>query len=418
MIRGNLPTNVLVVGSGGREHAIAWKLRQSKLIESVYVAPGNGGTAELNVAIKADDIHGLCDFAKKHECFTVIGPEGPLALGIVDYFRERGLPIFGPSKKEAMLETSKSYAKEFMITHNIPTARFEVFYDSESAIKYAEGLGRVAVKTDGLASGKGVFVCDVLAEAKTAINTILEKHAFGESGNKIVVEEKLSGRECSLMTICNGKTALPFGSARDHKRVFDNDNGPNTGGMGAFSPATDLSDEDAEDIIETIAKPAVKATNFHGFLYLGLMLTEDGPKVLEFNARLGDPETQVILPRLDSDLFLAMKSMNEGDENIELNWSQNHACTVVMCSHGYPESPRIGDKISGIANVRNLSDVTIFHSGTSKVGDDYFTKGGRVLSVTGMGKSLPQAASIAYSGVSLISWQGEHHRKDIGRIVQ
>lgn len=412
-----LPTNVLVVGSGGREHAIAWKLKQSNSVEKVYVAPGNGGTNEFNVAIKAEDIEGLSSFAAKNLCFTVVGPEGPLASGIVDHFMEKGLPIFGPSRKEALLESSKSYSKELMTKLGIPTAQFEVFDDSERAIDYAQKFdGKVAVKVDGLAAGKGVFVCNSITEAADAIKSILVDRVFGESGRKIVVEEKLSGRECSLMTICNGRIALPFGTAKDHKRVYDNDIGPNTGGMGAYSPA-DYIDQYAEHtIVERIANPVVRNSNFHGFLYLGLMLTEDGPKVLEFNARLGDPETQVILPRLQGDFFSAMKSMSEGNANFGLDWSDNHACTVVMCSQGYPQSPKTGDMISGLENVKKIKDVTVFHSGTSKSGNDYFTKGGRVLSVTGTGRTLPEAVSNSYSAVSCISWHGEHHRNDIGRV--
>ena len=412
-----MPTNVLVVGSGGREHAIAWKLRQSSLVENVYVAPGNGGTAELNVPLTADDIVGLSEFAAKHDCFTVVGPEGPLAAGIVDHFNDMNLPIFGPSKREAMLETSKSYAKEFMIDHNIPTPDFRVFEDADNAIDYADKFGgNVAIKADGLAAGKGVFVCSSQLEARQAVNTILLNHAFGESGRKVVVEEKISGRECSLMTICNGRTAISIGSAKDHKRAYDEDKGPNTGGMGAFSPADDLDERAEEEIMTSVVRPAVRASNFHGFLYVGLMLTEDGPKVLEFNTRLGDPETQAILPRLESDFFAIMESMIDTTSEVELRWNGNHACTVVMCSKGYPQSPETGDKISGIRNAITIPGVTVFHSGTIKKGEDYFTRGGRVLSITGVGKSLQDAIFRAYTGVSRISWNGEHHRKDIGRI--
>jgi phosphoribosylamine--glycine ligase len=408
---------VLVVGSGGREHAIAWKLGQSKIVDKVYVAPGNGGTAEFNVPIRADDIGGLFEFAKKHNCLTVVGPEGPLAAGIVDYFSGGGLPIFGPTKKEAMLEASKSYAKEFMLARGIPTASFGVFEDPQKAIDYAERLeGNVAVKADGLAAGKGVFVCSSRKEAEVAIKTILEDRAFGESGKKIVVEEKFDGRECSIMTICNGETAFFFGTAKDHKRVFDNDKGPNTGGMGAFSPADNMDAESADKIVRDIAIPVVRASEFHGFLYLGLMLTATGPKVLEFNARLGDPEAQAILPRLTSDLFSTIQSMSEKNASPEINWSSESSCTVMMCSQGYPQSPRTGDRISGIGDASRAAGVTVFHSGTKKVGEDYFTTGGRVLGVTGIGRSLSEAVSKAYSGVSLISWNGEHHRKDIGSV--
>ncbi len=405
---------MLIVGSGGREHALAWKMRQSDLVDSIYVAPGNGGTAEFNAPIKADDVTGLIEFAKKHHCFTVVGPEGPLALGIVDRFTEQGLEIFGPTKKEAMLETSKSYAKEFMKSIGIPTADFEVFEDSSQAINYAHWLnGEVVVKADGLAGGKGVIVCSSVNEAEQAIRSILDQQTFGDAGKKIVVEEKLRGTECSLMTICNGKSAIPFGTAKDHKRVFDNDSGPNTGGMGAFSPAENLTSKDVTDIVKRFAVPAVRASNFRGFLYLGLMLTDKGPKVLEFNARLGDPETQAILPRLKSDLFETLTHVESG---ISLDWDDSSACTVLMCSEGYPQNPRTGDLITGIDTAEKMQNLMVFHSGTQRRGDDYFTSGGRVLSVTGIGRSLSEAAQRAYAGVSKISWKGEHHRKDIGTV--
>jgi phosphoribosylamine---glycine ligase len=317
-----------------------------------------------------------------------------------------------------MLETSKSYAKEFMQLHSIPTAKFSVFADSEKAIDYSHSLnGKVAVKADGLAAGKGVFVCSSIEEAEEAIRSILDKNVFGVAGKKIVIEERLEGKECSLMTICDGKNALPFGSAKDHKRAFDGDKGPNTGGMGAFSPANDLDSKTTEEIMRNIAVPTVKAANFHGFLYVGLMLTKEGPKVLEFNVRLGDPETQAILPRLKSDFLTVLLAMKEPDSHVELDWTANHACTVVMCSKGYPQSPKTGDKISGIKSASALNGVTVFHSGTKKIGEDYFTSGGRVLGVTGIGNSLTAAVEKAYSGVSMIKWNGEHHRSDIGRFA-
>jgi len=408
---------VLVIGSGGREHAIAWKIRQSKLVEKVFVAPGNGGTAEFNIPIKVDDVKALSEFAKENHCFTIVGPEAPLAAGIVDYFSKLSLPIFGPTKNAAMLETSKSFAKEFMKSHDIPTAKFGVFEDSQKAIEYSHTLdGKVAVKADGLAAGKGVFVCSSINEAEEAIKSILDKKAFGEAGKKVVVEERLDGTECSLMTICNGKNALAFGSAKDHKRAFDNDEGPNTGGMGAFSPTDDLDSKTTEEIMRRITLPTVRAANFHGFLFIGLMLTKNGPRVLEFNARLGDPETQAILPRLKSDFPAALLAM-ESNSNVELEWSSDYSCTVVMCSQGYPQTPKTGDKISGIQRANRFDGVTVFHSGTQKRGEEYFTNGGRVLGVNGIGKSLPEAVEKAYSGVAMIRWNGEHHRKDIGRVA-
>lgn len=406
---------MLVVGSGGREHAIAWKLLQSKNIDKLFVAPGNGGTSKYNVSIKADDVELLRNFALQNSCFTIVGPEAPLSLGIVDRFRKSGLRIFGPTKEQAMLETSKAYAKEFMTANGIPTAMFRAFEDVASAVDFAESLeGKVAVKADGLAAGKGVFVCDSTDEAKRAIKLMLEDMAFGEAGKRIVVEERLEGRECSLMTICNGRTPKYFGTARDHKRVLDGDDGPNTGGMGAFSPSPDLSDEQCKQIVNKVAGTAVSRLGYGGFLYLGLMITREGPKVLEFNARLGDPETQVILPRVKSDLLQVIDKCEAG-ENVEVEWNSYHCSTVVMCAEGYPQKPRTGDSISGVDEATSNEGAVVFHSGTVKKGEQYFTAGGRVLSVTGMGETLDMALKRTYSAVSLISWSGEHHRMDIGR---
>ena len=407
---------MLVVGSGGREHALAWKLLQSKNIERLYVAPGNGGTSAYNAPIKADDVEGLYEFARRNSCFTVVGPEAPLALGIVDRLRNGGLRVFGPTQAQAMLETSKSYAKEFMVTNGIPTAKFKAFEEVSLAIDFAKSFeGKVAVKADGLAAGKGVFVCGSEYESEQAIRAILEQNAFGEAGRRIVVEERLDGNECSVMTICNGKSAKLFGTARDHKRMFDGDLGPNTGGMGAFSPITDLSDGEIKEVVEKFAYPAVQALRYKGFLYLGLMITEEGPKVLEFNARLGDPETQVILPRLESDLLTVLEG-NEAGNDVQIKWNDNHCSTVVMCSEGYPQRPKTGDRICGVGTASKIEGTMIFHSGTVKTGEQYFTSGGRVLSVTGMGKTLDLALERAYAAVSSISWRGEHHRTDIGKV--
>ena len=302
MSQKNLEQNALIVGSGGREHALAWKISQSKRIGKVFVAPGNGGTSDYNVAIDSDNVEGLLRFAKEKNCFTVVGPEIPLSIGIVDRFQEEGLGIFGPTAEESKLETSKSFAKQFMAANGIPTADFRTFDDSGKAIDHAHRFGgQVVVKADGLAGGKGVFVCGSLQEAELAIKKIMDDGIFGEAGKCIVIEEKLEGNECSVMAICDGRGATFFGSARDHKRVFDADKGPNTGGMGAYSPAD--QNENIEIIMEKIARPVVSASKFRGFLYLGLMLTNDGPKVLEFNVRLGDPEAQVILQRLEGDLI-------------------------------------------------------------------------------------------------------------------
>jgi phosphoribosylamine---glycine ligase len=411
-------TNILVVGSGGREHALAWKLRQSVRIERLYVAPGNGGTKEFNVPIGSTELKKLRDFAAEKNCFTIVGPEAPLASGIVDEFRSAGVPIFGPTVEQARLESSKSFAKEFMKNHAIPTADFRIFDDLEKALDYsARNLGNVVVKVDGLASGKGVFVCSTMEEAEKAIRLILEKKAFGKAGGKVVIEEKLQGREASFMYLCDGKTALDFGTAVDHKRAFDGDKGPNTGGMGAFSPAPELSPDELTVMRKKIVEPVMTHSKFRGFLYLGLMFdSHDLPWVLEFNARLGDPEAQAILPRLDSDLLSVLLENENGqgfrDEG-QLTWSPNRSCTVVMCSEGYPESPKTGDVISGVSRAESLSNAIVFHSGTVARDGSLYTNGGRVLSVTGLGLSLAEAATKAYEAVSLISWRGERHRMDI-----
>ncbi len=407
-----------MVGSGGREHAIAWKVLQSDRIEKLYVAPGNGGTREFNIPIDAGDIPGLRDFAKNNKCLTIVGPEAPLAAGIVEEFRSVGLPIFGPTAEQARLETSKVFAKRFMKNHGIPTADYSVFNEAKEAIDYATlKRGRVVVKVDGLAAGKGVFVCSTVDEAESAIQLILEKKAFGKAGDRLVIEERLFGREASFMFLCDGKRALNFGSAVDHKRAYDNDKGPNTGGMGAFSPAPALTSEELSLLSDKVVRPAVIDTGFHGFLYVGLMLDENNsPWVLEFNSRLGDPEAQAILPRLDSDLVGLLydcESKGGFQEISDLNWSSNCSCTVVMCSEGYPESPKIGDEIKGITKAQSLPRALVFHSGTVVKGESIYTSGGRVLSVTGVGASPSDAAKKAYEAVSLISWRGERHRSDI-----
>ena len=412
------PTNVLVVGSGGREHAKSWKISQSKLKGDLFVAPGNGGTQELNVPLRADDIQGLRQFAKKHNCFTIVGPEAPLAAGIVDSFIEEGLQIFGPTQVQAKLETSKVFAKELMLSNNIPTAQFESFTDSQKAIDFAYRYsGSVVVKADGLASGKGVFVCSSVQEAEHAIESILEKRIFGESGSKIIVERKLDGKELSLFTVCNGKGAFEFGTARDHKRAYDGDKGPNTGGMGAISPVEGLGDSLIDVIFRRIVRPTIRASSFRGFLYFGLMLTEEGPKVLEFNARLGDPETQAILPRLNTDLLetlLILDSSNSEFEDPMILWNELHTCVVVMCAENYPQKPVTGDLINGVKEAEDLKDEIVFHSSTQKDGNKFYTSGGRVLSVTGTGMSAIDARTNAYAGVNRIFWRGEHHRRDIG----
>jgi phosphoribosylamine---glycine ligase len=418
-MRPDEKTNVLLVGSGGREHAIAWKILQSKKIGRLFVAPGNGGTQEFNIPIGVNEVDRLRDFAREKNCFTLIGPEAPLATGIVDRFESEGLPIFGPTADQARLETSKVYAKEFMKKYDISTSDFRVFSETQPAIDYAYRKdGKIVVKADGLASGKGVFVCSRPDEAERAIRLILEKRIFGNAGNQVIIEEKLEGREASFIAASDGKTAIPFGTAVDHKRAFDGDVGPNTGGMGAYSPAPKMILDQENYIIEKILNPTVENSEFRGFLYLGLMFDEkNSPKVLEFNARLGDPEAQAILPRLETDLLGFLHGdVSEGKmEGVELKWSQDSSCTVVMCSERYPENPKTGDEIHGIEAATAMDRVLVFHSGTVAKNNSFFTNGGRVLSVTGLGPTKNDAATKTYEGVSLISWRGERHRRDISQ---
>ncbi|MHB8566687.1 MAG: phosphoribosylamine--glycine ligase [Nitrososphaerales archaeon] len=416
----SLKRNILIVGSGGREHTLAWKCLQSADAKKVFVAPGNGGTSQLSVPISFTDNASLADFAEKNECFTIVGPEIPLAMGIVDYFSKRGLSIFGPSREQATLETSKSYAKSFMRVNRIPTGDFKVFTDADEAIAFARGLGgRVAVKADGLAAGKGVFVCSNERESEKAVRALLQLNTLGEAGRKIVVEEILEGREISLMSICNGKTAIPFGTATDHKRLLDGDKGPNTGGMGAYSPSLDFGEEEVEEIMDKVILPTVHKTGFRGFLFAGLILTKEGPRVLEFNARLGDPETQAIIPRLDSDLLrtilIAFGDAEGTLSDLNLRWSKQFSCAVAMCASGYPGEVRTGDTILGLEGAAKNTGALIFHSGTKKLADyTLVTSGGRVLYVTSLGASLASATFGAYKAVKQISWSGEYHRKDIG----
>ena len=413
--------NVLLVGSGGREHALVWKLLQSSLINKLYVAPGNAGTEDYNISISATDIKSLTNFAKEKRCFTIIGPEIPLGLGLVDELEGEGLRSFGPNKEEALLETSKSYAKEFMKSNHIPTAQFDIFKDYDSALDYCRDKeGNVVIKVDGLASGKGVFVCSNLKEATSALKTIFVERVFGDSGRLVVIEEKLAGYEVSLITICDGEEASPFGTAMDHKRLLNQDKGPNTGGMGAISPALGFDETQIENAMETIVRPTVRKTGFKGFLYAGLMITKDGPKVLEFNARLGDPETQAILPRLSSDFLQSLLDITEkglDPAEKESNWDSSYSCCVIMCSRGYPSNAEVGFPIHGLEDAQKLDGVIVFHGGTRMMDKNLITSGGRVLSVTAKGSTLSDASGAAYNAVKLISWEGENHRSDIGRTV-
>ncbi len=412
---------MLLVGSGGREHALVWKLLQSPSLGSLYVAPGNGGTVPYNVPIDSSNIRSLTNFASENDCFTIVGPEAPLEKGLIDSLTKNGLAVFGPNKNQARLETSKIFAKQLMKSEGIETAEFEVFREENRALDYARSKkGKVVVKADGLAKGKGVFVCSSVTEAENAITSILVERIFGESGSNIVLEEKIDGQETSFIALCDGAKAIPFGIAVDHKRLLNDDQGPNTGGMGSYSPVPNFDLEMQTRVMQNIIEPVVKAVSFKGFLYAGLMIREDKIYVLEFNARLGDPESQCIIPRIDSDILPLLKEAAETgiSEHAEKNFSvlqDLYSCCVVMCARGYPFQVETGAIISG-PNQSSMKNTLVFHSGTKIENEKLVTNGGRVLTVTGLGSSLTEASQSAYGRVDTISWNGENHRTDIGKI--
>jgi phosphoribosylamine--glycine ligase len=415
---------VLVVGSGGREHALAWKIGRSKRAEKVYCAPGNAGTATLaeNLDIKADDLDGLARFARGNRIdLTVVGPEVPLVAGIVERFERDGLRIFGPSKRAAELEGSKAFTKQLMRRHGIPSAEYQVFQDFEKARAYIEDRGApIVVKADGLAAGKGVLVCSTVEEALEGAKGILVDGAFGEAGTSLVVEECLRGEEASIIALTDGKAIAPLEPAQDHKAVFDGDKGPNTGGMGAYSPAPVVTPEVMDRVVKEVLVPTVHAMNkegrpFKGVLYAGLMMTEQGPKVLEYNVRFGDPEAQPLLMRLDCDLVDILDAVVDGRlEEADIRWDSRAAVCVVMASGGYPGDYEKGKPISGLEDAARIEDVQIFHAGTAVKGDEIVTSGGRVLGVTALGESTNAAIDRAYEAVGKISWDGVQFRKDIG----
>ncbi|MEK0369098.1 MAG: phosphoribosylamine--glycine ligase [Nitrosopumilus sp.] len=412
--------NVLVVGSGGREHALSWKLSQSPNVDTVYTAPGNGGT-ENNVPINVDDLDGLADFAQKNNCFTVVGPEAPLAAGIVDKFNQLNLKVFGPSKLAAQLESSKIWAKNFMKRNDIPSTRFEIFDDAQKAQDYVESLDyNVVVKADGLAAGKGVIVCNSNEEAFSAIQIILVKKTFGDAGNRIIIEERIDGIEASYIALSDGEIAIPMATSQDHKRIFDNDKGPNTGGMGAYSPIMIIDDTLAKKIQEKIIDKTIQAMknegiSFKGFLYAGIMIKNNEPYVLEYNVRMGDPECQPITMRMDFDLYDYFVACVDGKlSSMPLtSWKNQSAVCVVLASEGYPESYSKNEEISGLDLIPN--EVYVFHAGTKKVDGAIFSNGGRVLGVTALGDSLDSAITNAYAAVEKISWPHKYYRKDIGK---
>jgi len=412
--------NVLVIGSGGREHAIGWKLGQSDEVDTVFFAPGNGGTSN-NVPIPVDGLDDIVKFASEKDCFTVVGPEAPLAMGIVDIFNEKGLKIFGPTKDAAQLESSKIWAKKFMKRNNIPTAAFEVFNDATAAKEYVnETEHNVVVKADGLAAGKGVIVCNNKDEAKDAIDMMLVNKKFGDAGTNIIIEDRIDGVEASYIALSDGKRVIPMATSQDHKRVYDGDNGPNTGGMGAYSPtlAIDevLSQKIQEKIIDkTITSLRNEGITFKGFLYAGIMLKDGEPYVLEYNVRMGDPECQPILMRMNSDLFQYLKAcVNDTLEKMPpISWKNKSAVCVVLASKGYPESYPKGDEISGLDLM--YDDAYVFHAGTKKQNKKIITNGGRVLGVTALGDTLESAIKSAYSVAEKIFWENKYSRTDIGK---
>lgn len=415
---------VLVIGSGGREHALVWKISQSPMVDKIYCAPGNAGIAQLAecVAIKAEDLDGLLDFALQNEIgLTVVGPEVPLTMGIVDKFQEKGLKIFGPSGRAAEIEGSKTFAKDLMAKYGIPTAKYGAFTDAEEAKAFLAEVGLpCVVKADGLAAGKGVLICETKEEAETAVDDILVDNKFGNAGSRVVVEEFLTGQEVSMLAFSDGKTIVPMVSSQDHKRIWDGDKGLNTGGMGAYSPAPVYTPDVHEIVVPQVLEATIKAMEqegrpFAGILYAGLMLTADGPKVLEFNARFGDPETQAVLPRLKSDLveiFLAIIDGRLNEMNIE--WYEEAAVCVVMASGGYPETSDKGRVITGMKEAEETGTI-VFHAGTKETDGNIVTNGGRVLAISALGKDIAEAIANAYKGVEKVKFENMQYRTDIGK---
>ena len=417
---------VLIVGGGGREHALAWKAAQSDKVEKVFVAPGNAGTATenkvVNIAIAAEDIPALVDFTSKEAIdLTIIGPEAPLVAGIVDVFRERGLRCFGPTRDAAILEGSKSFTKEFLRRHNIPTAEYSVFTEIDEAVQYIKNKSLpVVIKADGLAAGKGVIIANTISEAVAAVNDMLAGNKFGEAGHRIVIEEFLQGEEASFIVMCDGEHVLPLASSQDHKARDNGDRGPNTGGMGAYSPAPVVTGKIHDRVMQQVIMPVVTGMaeenrRYTGFLYAGLMITGDGvPRVLEFNCRFGDPETQPIIMRLQSDLVELCYAAVDGKlDNMKTTWDSRTALGVVLAAKGYPANVIKGDRITGLDTVFP-EEVKVFHAGTRLDHGQVVTAGGRVLCVTALGKNVRVAGQNAYAAVEKINWDGMFYRTDIG----
>jgi phosphoribosylamine--glycine ligase len=416
---------VLVVGGGGREHALVWKIAQSPKVSKIFCAPGNAGISELTtlIPIKANDLNGLLQFALKEEVdLTVVGPEEPLTRGIVDLFESKGLLIFGPDQKAAEIEGSKAFAKEMMKKYHIPTASYGIFDNRREAVDYVRNQGApIVVKADGLAAGKGVMICKTVEEAIQSIDRIMVERIFGDAGKRVVVEECLRGEEASYVAFTDGKVTLPMASSQDHKAIFNGDTGPNTGGMGAYSPAPVVTDWVQEKIVEEILKPLIQGMAeenraYRGVLYAGVIICNGDPKVLEFNARFGDPETQPVLMRMKGDVVPILEACMRGNlSQCEIEWDNRASVCVVMASAGYPGDYEKGKAIKGLKEVSRMEDIFVFHAGTAFQDDQIVTNGGRVLGVTGLGKDIPNAIKRTYQAIEKISWDGAHYRTDIGQ---
>jgi len=414
---------ILIVGSGGREHALVWKISQSKRVSKIFAAPGNPGMNNLaeSVDIKPSNIIELADFAQEAKIdLTVIGPEQPLALGIVDEFNSRNLKIFGPTQKAAMIETSKSFAKEFMRKNNIPTPAFKIINSAVDALEYFRTAKfPLVIKADGLAAGKGVYICQKIEEAEDGIKEIMIDGKFGKAGERVVIEEFLDGQEMSFMVVCDGKRILPLATSMDYKKALENNKGPNTGGMGAISPAPLISQDLFNTIMKSIIEPTVSGLKFEnkkykGVLYAGLMITQEGPKVLEFNARFGDPETQVVLMRLKSDLVDILEgSADENLFDVNADWDENVSGCVVLAVKGYPNKYVKGQKIQGLERAKVMG-LEVFHAGTAQTKDDLVTSGGRVLNICAAAPTLKETMDKIYNGISFIAFEDMFFRRDIG----
>lgn len=415
---------VLVVGSGGREHTLCWKIAQSKKVDKIYCAPGNAGISQIAecIDIKAEDIKKITEFAEKEKIdITVVGPEAPLVLGLSDLLIEKGLKVFGPVKKGAILEGSKAYSKDFMKKYNIPTAKYETYENAEKALKGLKDFNiPIVVKADGLAAGKGVLICQTIEEAEEAVKTIMEDKQFGDAGDCIVIEEFLDGIEASLLCFVDGKSIIPMESARDYKKAFDNDEGLNTGGMGCFSPnpiyTVQLENYIQTNILDTTLEGFIgEGIDFRGILFIGLMIKNNEAKVLEYNVRFGDPETEVVLPRLESDIIDIIEKTIDGNlSEKDLVWKDEKSVAVILASGGYPEKYKKGKEITGLQDVDE--DIIVFHAGTKLDGDKIVTNGGRVLAVTTLGKTIEEARQKVYKNIKRINFEKKQYRTDIAKL--